>query len=261
MSFPVYFYLGSLRLHPHFVLELAAYALGLYLALFRRLRKPAAPNPNVLPSDLPEISPSERTSVSVGALVGALVGAKLLVAFQHLNLLSLDWQMFLLVLLQGKTIVGALLGGLIGVEVTKQSIGVRRSTGDGFVYSVLWGMAIGRVGCFLTGLSDRTYGIATSLPWGVDFGDGILRHPTQLYEVGFLLLLFLALRLYEQRPRREGDLFKFYMIAYLSFRLLVDSIKPEFRPLLGLSAIQMACIGGLIYYAKDAMRIGRMALR
>ena len=156
--------------------------------------------------------------------------------------------MFLVVLLQGKTIVGALLGGLIGVEVTKKYIGVRRSTGDSFVYSVLWGMAIGRVGCFLTGLSDRTYGTATTLPWGVDFGDGIPRHPTQLYEVAFLLLLFVVLRLYERWPRREGDLFKLFMVAYLSFRFLVDFIKPEFRPVFGLSAIQIACLGGLIYY-------------
>lgn len=250
MSFPVYFYIGSLRLHPHFVLELVAYALGLYLALFRRLRKPAAPNSSVLPSALPEVLPSQRTSISVGALAGALVGAKLLVAFQHLDLLGTDWRMFLLVLLQGKTIVGALLGGLIGVEATKKCMGVRRSTGDSFVYSVLWGMAIGRVGCFLTGLSDRTYGIATSLPWGVDFGDGISRHPTQLYEVAFLLLLFMVLRLYEQRPRREGDLFKLFMVAYLGFRFLIDFIKPEFRPVFGLSAIQIACLGGLIYYRK-----------
>ena len=149
---------------------------------------------------------------------------------------------------------------MIGVELTKKYIGVRRSTGDSFVYSVLWGMVIGRVGCFLTGLSDRTYGIATTLPWGVDFGDGLARHPTQLYEVAFLLLLFVVLRLYEQRPRREGDLFKFFMIAYLSFRLLVDLIKPEFRPILGLSAIQIACMGGLVYYARDVVRIGRDAL-
>ena len=242
-------------------MELLAYALGLYLALFRRLRGADRRNRDGLAVDLPPILPSERASVSVGALLGALIGAKLLVALQHINLLVANWRLFLLVLLQGKTIVGALLGGTIGVEVTKKYIGLRRSTGDGFVYSVLWGMAIGRVGCFLTGLSDRTYGIATRLPWGVDFGDGVLRHPTQLYEVAFLLLLFVALRLYEQRPRREGDLFKFFMLAYLSFRLLVDSIKPEFRPVLGLSAIQIACVCGLAYYAKDAVRIGRTALR
>ena len=247
MAFPVYFSLGPLRLHPHFVMEAIAYAVGLYITLFRRRH-----------SDSSGISPSQRSSVAVGALLGALFGAKLLVMFQHVYLLGQDWRLFLQVLLQGKTIVGALLGGLIGVEVTKKLIGLRRSTGDSFVYSVLWGTAIGRVGCFLTGLSDRTYGIATSLPWGVDFGDGIARHPTQLYEIGFLLLLFVILRGYERRLRREGDLFKFYMIAYLSFRLFVDFIKPEFRPLLGLSAIQIACVGGLLYYAKPLMRMVRL---
>ena len=36
---------------------------------------------------------------------------------------------------------------------------------------------------------DNTYGTPTSLPWAINFGDGIPRHPTQLYEVAFLLLL------------------------------------------------------------------------
>ena len=90
-------------------------------------------------------------------------------------------------------------------------------------------MAIGRVGCFLTGLSDRTYGIATTLPWGVDFGDGIVRHPTQLYEVGVLLVLIVWLRWQSRHAPREGDLFKIFMVAYFSFRLLVDFITPEFR--------------------------------
>jgi len=239
MAFPVYFYLGPLKLHPHLVMESTAYALGLYLALFKKLRK--TPDPSGL-------SPSQRTSVAVGALVGALLGAKILVGLQHINLLSDNWQTYLLVIAQGKTIVGALLGGLIGVEITKKMIGVRQSTGDSFVYSVLWGTAIGRIGCFLTGLSDRTYGIATTLPWGIDFGDGIPRHPTQLYEVGFLVCLYFVIRQLNQQPKRSGDLFKIYMIAYLSFRFLIDFIKPEFRPLLGLSAIQIACLGGLLYY-------------
>ena len=239
MEFPVYFHIGSLKLHPHVVMEAVAYSVGFYLVLLRRLK-------NV--PDASGLTPSQRSSVAVGALVGALSGAKLLVAFHHANVLIEDWRMYLLVVLQGKTIVGALLGGLAGVETTKRMIGVRRSTGDSFVYSVLWGMVIGRVGCFLTGLSDRTYGIATTLPWGVDFGDGILRHPTQLYEIVFLLLVFLVLKWLEQQPRKDGDLFKFYMIAYLSFRFLIDFIKPEFRLLLGMSAIQIACLGGLAYY-------------
>jgi len=254
MTFPVYFHLGPLRLHPHFVMEALAYGVGLYVSLFRRLHSDNR--------GLSAITASQRSSISVGALVGALAGAKLLVMAQHIDLLGQDWRLFALMMLQGKTIVGALLGGLMGVEITKKIIGVRRSTGDSFVYSVLWGTAIGRVGCFLTGLSDRTYGTATNLPWGVDFGDGILRHPTQLYEIAFLVLLFFVLRGCDsarEKPHRlslwEGDLFKIYMIAYLGFRFCIDFIKPEFRPLLGLSAIQIACFAGLIYYFPSAKRL------
>jgi prolipoprotein diacylglyceryltransferase len=44
------------------------------------------------------------------------------------------------------------------------------------------GIALGRVGCFLAGPADRTHASATALPWGVDHGDGIARHPVALYE-------------------------------------------------------------------------------
>src|SRR5207247_5394973 len=49
---------------------------------------------------------------------------------------------------------------------------------------------------------------------------------------------------------REGDRFRIFLASYLAFRLAVDFIKPEPRPiLLGLTAIQWACVAGLIYYA------------
>jgi len=35
------------------------------------------------------------------------------------------------------------------------------------------GVAIGRIGCYLAGLDDFTYGTPTALPWGHDFGDGV----------------------------------------------------------------------------------------
>ncbi len=237
MEFPVYFWLGSLRIHPHLLFESLAYAIAFRLVL--------------LNSRKDTIAPTQRSTVIVGGMVGALVGAKLLVWLQHINLLGQNWQDFLLLLIQGKTIVGALLGGLIGVELTKKIIGLNRSTGDAFVYPLIIGTVIGRIGCFLTGLSDRTYGIATTLPWGVDFGDGIPRHPTQLYEIIFLLGLMVFIKNRNRYPRQEGDLFKFYMVAYLSFRLLIDFIKPDFHPVLGLSAIQIACALGLLYYCRS----------
>jgi len=241
MEFPVYLWMGPWQIHPHLFFESLAYAIAFRLVL--------------LNSRKDTIAPTQRSSVIVGGMVGALIGAKVLVLLQHIDLLWQNWQQFLLLLIQGKTIVGAMLGGLIGVELTKKMIGVKRSTGDAFVYPLIVGTVVGRIGCFLTGLSDRTYGIATTLPWGVDFGDGIPRHPTQLYEIIFLLNLMIFLKLRSRYHRQEGDLFKFYMIAYLSFRLLIDFIKPDFHPLLGLSVIQIACLLGLLYYRRGIPQI------
>jgi prolipoprotein diacylglyceryltransferase len=187
----------------------------------------------------------------VGGLVGALLGAKGLVLLQHIDLLWLDWQQWLLLIMQGKTVVGALLGGLLGVELTKSWIGLTQSTGDAFVYPLLAGTAIGRVGCFLTGLSDRTYGMETTLPWGVDFGDGIPRHPTQLYEIGFLIVLGMVIWWRSRSPYRSGVLFQLYLAAYLGFRFLIDFLKPDFHPILGISAIQLACLLGLLYCSRQ----------
>jgi len=177
------------------------------------------------------------------------------VVLQHLNLAGENWQDLIWLFFQGKTVVGGLIGGLIGVEITKKMIGVKRSTGDVFVEPLIIGTAIGRIGCFLTGLSDRTYGIATNLPWGVDFGDGISRHPTQIYEIMFLLGLLIFLRIRSHYQRQEGDLFKFYMIGYLGFRFLIDFIKPDFHLLVGLSAIQIACLLTLLYYSRAIPRL------
>jgi phosphatidylglycerol:prolipoprotein diacylglycerol transferase len=146
----------------------------------------------------------------------------------------------------GKTIVGGLLGGWAGIEFAKQRLGVTRSTGDAFVWPLALGTAIGRLGCFFTGLSDHTYGIATALPWGVDFGDGLRRHPTQLYESGFVLALALAIELgTRNRLMPAGARFRLYFAGYFTFRLLVEFIKPRETPLAGLSAIQLASLVGL----------------
>jgi phosphatidylglycerol---prolipoprotein diacylglyceryl transferase len=137
---------------------------------------------------------------------------------------------------------------------------VKVSTGDVFVMPLIFGTAIGRIGCFLTGLGDRTYGMVTRLPWGVDFGDGLLRHPTQLYEILFLLGLFFVLRWRRGYGLRSGELFRFYVVGYLGFRLWVDGLKPDVHLLGGLSAVQVACVVGMVCYWRsfvDFWRLGR----
>ncbi len=50
--------------------------------------------------------------------------------------------------------MGGLAGGLIAVELVKKRFGVTAGTGDLFAIPLAVGIAIGRIGCFLTGLPD-----------------------------------------------------------------------------------------------------------
>jgi phosphatidylglycerol:prolipoprotein diacylglycerol transferase len=185
-----------------------------------------------------------RWIVIAAAAVGALLGARLLGIAEEIPRLGFHWSMFFALQGGGKTIVGGLLGGWLAVELAKLATGIRSRTGDLFAVPLCLGIAIGRIGCFFAGLADDTYGTPTALPWGVNFGDGICRHPTQLYELAFLLLLAIVLYHFNQRPHREGQTFRLFMAAYLSWRFLIDFLKPQ--PLVhGLNMIQFACLAGL----------------
>ena len=96
-------------------------------------------------------------------------------------------------------------------------------------------------------MKDGTYGTDTTLPWGINSGDGIYRHPTTLYAILFLATLALLLWLLERRtPVADGRRFQLFLSGYLLFRLLAEFIKPTAAlPVLGLTAIQWACVAGL----------------
>jgi phosphatidylglycerol---prolipoprotein diacylglyceryl transferase len=81
-----------------------------------------------------------------------------------------------------RSVEGALAGGIFAIELYKWRAGISLRTGARFALPLAVGIAVGRLGCYFAGLDDFTYGTPTTLPWGHDFGDGILRHPVQLYE-------------------------------------------------------------------------------
>ncbi len=87
------------------------------------------------------------------------------------------------------------------------------------------------------------------MPWGVDFGDGITRHPTQIYESIAMATLAIVLARAARRPHREGDVFRWFMVAYMALRVLLDALKPEVRLLLGLSSLQWIALVTALYYA------------
>lgn len=187
--------------------------------------------------------------VVVGCIAGAGIGNKVVFWLEFPHLLS-QYANSPAVWFKGQSMVGGLLGGLLGVELAKRLAGIRESTGDWFVFPLLLGLMIGRMGCFLAGLDDGTYGTPTELPVGVDFGDGTSRHPTQLYEIAFAALLWFALsRVRTHLAAQAGLLFKLMLAGYLAWRLLVDFLKPvPYEYPGGLSGIQIVCAIALAVY-------------
>ena len=182
------------------------------------------------------LSRRERAGIALGAFCGAMIGAKLPFLLSDWEGLSSGraW------LENGKTIVFGMVGGYFGVELAKAILHIRVKTGDSFAVPVAAAVAVGRLACFVGGCC---YGTATKLPWGVDFGDGVRRHPTQLYESAFHLAAAVGLYVLKERGVLRGQLIKLYIIAYLVYRFLTEFIRPEPVLALGLSGYQWACLG------------------
>ena len=149
-------------------------------------------------SGLPAMSARGSFALMAGLLIGAGLGNKLVFLIERPDVWLAFWQGGEPLRL-GQSIVGGLLGGLIGIEAAKALTRQPASTGDLMVLPLAVGMAVGRIGCFLAGLHDDTYGLPTTLPWGVDLGDGVARHPSALYEI--VVLAGLAALLHGHRAR------------------------------------------------------------
>ncbi len=240
MNFPFYLRFGTVSIPAHPFFECLAYTVGfrVYLALRKR-------EGDVISGDI-------RWWVIASATVGAAAGSKLLGLIENPS----AWR----TLNSGKTIVGGLVGGWLAVEWIKGHFKVNTATGDLFAIPLTLGIAIGRVGCFLTGLSDQTSGIPTTLPWAVDFGDGKPRHPTQIYEIVFLLALAVLLWRMMHAPRTNGDVFKAFMIAYMSWRFVIDFWK-ENVTFWNLSVIQWTCLAVLLAYGPHLVRVFKALMR
>lgn len=181
-------------------------------------------------------------ALGIGALAGAILFGSL-----NLGLAGL--------LPLGHSIAGAIAGGIFAVELYKLARGIRGSTGLPFVAPLALGIAIGRLGCFFAGLADYTYGVATRLPWGVDLGDGIPRHPVQIYEAAAMLLFLI---IFMRGVARGSPLFLrhgFYLFVgwYALQRFAWEFLKP-YPTLLGPFNIFHVICMVLFAYALFMMR-------
>jgi phosphatidylglycerol:prolipoprotein diacylglycerol transferase len=231
----------------HLVFEMLAYLVG-----GRIYWKQAATQP--MPAEL-----GDRVAILAGAIFGAFLGSKLLHIAEHLPALVAANDPALWA--AGKSLVGGLLGGTLGVEVMKRYVGWTRSTGDVWVPALAAGIVIGRVGCQLSGMWDLTFGSPTTLPWAWDYGDGVGRHPAAAYEIVGVSMLAVVLMRWAAPP---GARFAAFLLGYCALRFALEFVKPPFGgqaegslPVAlygGLTAIQWAAALGCAYFAESLRR-------
>lgn len=176
--------------------------------------------------------------VSFGLIFG-VIGSKIPLIIQGQDLKTI---------LFGKSILGGLIGGMLGVMLIKKFLKIRMKMGNVIAPAVALGMSIGRLGCFFNGCC---YGIPSS--WGVDFGDGIPRYPTQLFEAGFHFIAFILLHHFKREVKTPGILFKYYLLAYFVFRFFIEFIRENLIYQFGLTIYQLICIAGFVYVAVNML--------
>ncbi|MCP8688932.1 prolipoprotein diacylglyceryl transferase [Marinobacterium sedimentorum] len=142
-------------------------------------------------------------------------------------------------------------GGLIGVLVALWLFGRRQGKtffemGDFTAPLIPIGLGAGRVGNFIGG---ELWGRTTDLPWGVIFprtGDGVPRHPSQLYEFALEgVLMFALLWWFSARPRPRMAVSGLFLLLYGSFRSLIELVRQPDEQL-GFLAFDWLTMGQLL---------------
>jgi phosphatidylglycerol:prolipoprotein diacylglycerol transferase len=189
-----------------------------------------------------ELSRAQKGALVLGALIGAGVGAKVPFLFDDADATrsGLVW------ITDGRTLTWGLVGGYLGVEIAKAIARIHVKTGDSFAPAVAASIAIGRIGCFVGGCC---YGAESHLPWAVDFGDGVPRHPTQLYEAAFHAVAFAVLLWMGRRELLRTHRMRAYVIVYFAYRFVTEWIRPEPRGLLGLTFYQWSALAFIVLFA------------
>jgi phosphatidylglycerol:prolipoprotein diacylglycerol transferase len=194
------------------------------------------PRSNTLP-------PEQRQLVRIAALLGAIVGAYGLQLPPDLFGWSAPPPPGLggdTLPLGGRTVLGGLLGGWFGVELTKWRLGVRTATGGDFALPLALALCCGRLGCFTAGCCAGE--VCEPGWWATLDAAGVARWPVQLLEAAFhggaaIVLAWAA------RARRGGDVrLLAYLAVYAAVRFLLEFWRQHPAIAFGLSWHQWLAI-------------------
>ena len=185
------------------------------------------------------------------SMLGGIGGAKLMYIFENVPLSDFISSPFTQIFSRGGL---TFYGGFIGAVLLFWILTIKNKVSffkvmDAMAPALAIGHSIGRIGCFLVG---DDYGIKSDVPWAVAFPKGLPPttdpvHPTQIYEVILMGLVFFVLWKLRKRNTPDGWLFSILIILAGIERFLIEFIRSTTpSPIPDLSVAQLIAIGLIV---------------
>lgn len=156
-------------------------------------------------------------------ILGAIIGARLGYILQFPKYFFSQPLEILKIWEGGLTFHGGLFGiliaGIVYAKFAKVSKRLFFQIADLIALVLPISIVIGRIGCSL--INDHQ-GAETSLPWGIVWPNGIIRHPVAEYLIISALILFFVLRFLKPRLKKPGQLFFIFLFLYSISRFFLD---------------------------------------
>ena len=240
--YPTLWSIGPLEFHSYVVLLALAVLVGVFLTIWKNEAR-STPYPIT-------------TIGGLWILLGGMIGARLWWILQF----DSPWRVYqALIFWEGGLVYyGGLLGGILAGVGYLRYCRVPILPGCDLIFpQVPLAHAIARMGCFLNGCcwgvpSDRPWALsfpANSQPYQAHQRAGLIDadaahsaavHPTQLYEVFGLLLIFGVMQALSRRPHPTGGLLFLYLVLYGGMRFFVEIFRGDSdRPLGAMTGSQM----------------------
>lgn len=209
---PVFLSIGPISLHYYGLMYVLAFLLAFfYLPRIAEHRSFALSQETV--GDF-------LTSLIFGVLIGGRLGE---ILFYHPGYYLAHPLKIFAVWEGGMSFHGALLVSiLVGLWFAKKHHIPMLKLADTAAIFLPIGLALGRLGNFING---ELYGRPTNMPWAMNFGDGIPRHPSQLYELGYSLAIFCILFLLRKKPLSDGAFAALFLMLYGLFRFMAEFFR------------------------------------
>lgn len=163
---------------------------------------------------MPRPDAKRRLAIYIAAVAGFVIGAKLPV--------WLSYGLRADLILDGKSIMGAMLGAFVALNIYKYVSKQRAEAfGGRFAIPLAVAAGFGKIGCYLNGCCG-----------------GHFFMPVPLFESGFQFALAGTLYLFWKRTGRIDLLFPLYLTAYIVMRFFIEFVRIEPRLAFGLTIYQ-----------------------